>query len=288
MDFLIISGMSGAGKSEAVRILEDMGYYCMDNVPPILLSQIVGLMNDAKFSVQKVAFVADIRGRGFFESFFDGLDSLREMNINPKILFMDAQDFVLINRYKELRRPHPLSEGGLIQNGIDKERKLLSKIRKQADFLVDTSHLKKADLKAELSKLFLEEKISNLTINVCSFGFKYGTLTDADLVFDVRFIPNPFYISELKALSGEDEPVKKFVLENELTKIFLEKITELLAFLIPHYTKEGKSSLVIGVGCTGGRHRSVAIASELCKRLEKTGERAVVTHRDIMKEAICL
>lgn len=283
MDFLIITGMSGAGKSEAVRILEDMGYYCMDNVPPILLSQIASLIDSATIPIKKVAFVVDIRGREFFDSFFSGIEALKEKGIHPKILFMDAQDYILINRYKELRRPHPLSKDGLIQSGIDREREMLSDIRWEADYLIDTSHLKKSDLKIEMQKIFQEEDISNLTITICSFGFKYGTLTDADLIFDVRFIPNPYYIAELKPQTGLDEAVKAFVLKNEITEKFLEKITDLLTFLIPHYTEEGKSGLIIGIGCTGGRHRSVAIAGEIKEILEENGERVVLTHRDIKK-----
>lgn len=280
MDFLIITGMSGAGKSEAVRILEDMGYYCMDNVPPILLSQIASLIDSAK--LKKVAFVADIRGREFFESFFVGIEALKKDGITPKILFMDAQDTVLINRYKELRRPHPLSEEGLIQSGIDREREILSEIRERADYLIDTSHLKRADLKIEMYKLFKEE-ISNLTINICSFGFKYGILTDGDLIFDVRFIPNPYYLPELKPLTGEDYDVKEFVLKNDITNVFIEKTIDLLEFLVPNYINEGKSGLIIGIGCTGGRHRSVAIAGKLKDILETKGERVVLTHRDIRR-----
>ncbi|NLM05997.1 MAG: RNase adapter RapZ [Tissierellia bacterium] len=282
MEFLIISGMSGAGKSEAIKVLEDIGYFCMDNVPPMLLPQIVDLLAHQERPIEKVAVVVDIRGRGFFKNFFLSLENLRNKGINVKILFLEATDRVLVSRYKELRRPHPLTPNGMISEGIDHEREMLEDIKKNADYIIDTSTMSNTQLKSELRKLFYEgEEIGNITIVISSFGFKHGILDDADLVFDVRFIPNPYYIDELRPLTGKDEPVSKYVLENPITIEFLDKLRSMLKFLIPHYEEEGKTQLIIGIGCTGGQHRSVAIAIKLKEVLENAGERVTIEHRDV-------
>lgn len=281
MDFLIISGMSGAGKSEAVKAIEDMGYYCMDNVPSVLLPQIADLCARSERHIEKVAVVVDIRGLGFFDDLFNTMDSLKSQGIMVRVIFMEASDKVLLRRYKELRRPHPLTPGGLISDGIEKERELLAEIRSRSDDVIDTSSLTKGDLRNELMRILKGEQLSKLTISICSFGFKHGILSDADLVFDVRFIPNPFYIPELKPLTGETKEVQSYVLENSTTKEFIQKTISLLEFLIPHYTKEGKTQLIVGIGCTGGQHRSVAIATKLKQLLESVGERVTLSHRDL-------
>ncbi|CCQ97960.1 conserved hypothetical protein [[Clostridium] ultunense Esp] len=281
MEFVIITGMSGAGKSQAMKAMEDMGYYCMDNLPPTLLPKFAELCHQSKRNIDKVAVVVDIRGGIFFEDLFKGLEELNEEGIKYSILFLDALDQVLIKRYKELRRPHPLNPKGGILNGILEERKLLEEVKKKADFVIDTSKLTIGMLKEEIYKIFFEGlELRKLTISIVSFGFKHGMLLDADLVFDVRFIPNPYYVPELKDFTGEDEDVKRYVFHWDQTNIFMDKLMDMLEFLIPYYIKEGKTQLIIGIGCTGGKHRSVAIANEIEKRLKENEHRAIVSHRD--------
>lgn len=281
MEFVIITGMSGAGKSQAMKAMEDIGYYCMDNLPPALLTKFAQLCNQSKRKIEKIAIVVDIRGGIFFEDLFKGLDGLEREGITYKILYLDAADEVLIKRYKELRRPHPLNMNGSIIEGITEERKLLQNVKNNADYVIDTSRLTIGMLKEEIGKIFLKGlELSKLTISVVSFGFKHGILLDADLVFDARFISNPYYVSELRDLTGEDEKVREYVFRWEQTNIFVDKVVDLLEFLIPNYIKEGKTQLVVGIGCTGGRHRSVAIAKEIAKRLEVSGHRAIAAHRD--------
>ncbi|NLX61887.1 MAG: RNase adapter RapZ [Tissierellia bacterium] len=283
MEFVIITGMSGAGKSQAMRAMEDFGYYCMDNLPPALLTKFAQLCNQSKRKIEKVAIVVDIRGGIFFEDLFKGLEGLEKEGISYKILYLDASDEVIIKRYKELRRPHPLNIEGSIVDGIAKERKLLQNVKNRADYVIDTSRLTIGMLKEEIGKIFLKGvDLGKITISVVSFGFKHGILLDADLVFDVRFISNPHYVPELREFTGEDERVREYVFRWEQTNIFVDKVVDLLEFLIPNYIKEGKSQLVIGIGCTGGRHRSVAIANEIAKRLQKSGYRAIPSHRDYM------
>lgn len=273
--------MSGAGKSQAMKAMEDMGYYCMDNLPPTLLPKFAELCHQSKRNIDKVAVVVDIRGGIFFEDLFKGLEELNEEGIKYSILFLDALDQVLIKRYKELRRPHPLNPKGGILNGILEERKLLEEVKKKADFVIDTSKLTIGMLKEEIYKIFFEGlELRKLTISIVSFGFKHGMLLDADLVFDVRFIPNPYYVPELKDFTGEDEDVKRYVFHWDQTNIFMDKLMDMLEFLIPYYIKEGKTQLIIGIGCTGGKHRSVAIANEIEKRLKENEHRAIVSHRD--------
>lgn len=284
MDFLIITGMSGAGKSQTMKIMEDMGYYCMDNLPPNLLPQLAQLFKDSKRGIKKVAVVVDIRGGEFFYSLAKSLDGLTNMGIDYKILFLDASDNTIIKRYKELRRAHPLKLEGSIVDGIDEERKLLDTLKERAFYIIDTSNLNLAMLKEEIYKLFLKggEK-RKLTISITSFGFKNGMLMDGDLVFDVRFLPNPYYIPELKKHSGREEEIKDYVFKWPQTNIFIAKLIEMLEFLIPYYVEEGKTQLVVGIGCTGGFHRSVAITNRLAEILKDNGHRAIATHRDLKR-----
>lgn len=284
MDFLIITGMSGAGKSQTMKILEDMGYYCMDNLPPNLLPRIAELFKESKRGMKKIAVVIDTRGGEFFHSIFESLDELNTMGIGYKILFVDASDNVIIKRYKELRRVHPVKPEGRIIEGIDEERNLLQELKEKAYFIIDTSNLNLGMLKEEIYKLFLEggEK-RKLTISVTSFGFKNGVLSDADLIFDVRFLPNPFYIPELKAHSGREDEVKDYVFKWPQTNIFISKLIDMLEFLIPYYVKEGKTQLVVGIGCTGGFHRSVAMTNRLADILKDNGHRAIANHRDLKR-----
>lgn len=281
MEFLIITGMSGAGKSQAMKVMEDMNYYCMDNLPPALLTKFAELCSESKRAIDKVAVVVDIRSGKFFEHLFKGLQELNDSGIKYKILFLDAADSVLIKRYKELRRPHPLNPEGSIIEGIKEERELLDDVKKRADYIIDTSNLTLGMLKEEMSKIFLEGKESrNISLSIISFGFKHGTLLDGDLIFDVRFIPNPFYIPELREHTGEDKDVKDYVFKWPQTNIFISKVIDMLEFLIPHYIREGKTQLIVGIGCTGGVHRSVAIANKIAEVLEINGHRVAVNHRD--------
>ena len=282
MEFVIITGMSGAGKSQAVKILEDSDYYCMDNLPPALLSKFAELCIESTKPMEKVAVVLDIRGGEFFKNFFQGLDELVELNIDYKILFLDARDDVLIKRYKEHRRPHPLSQDGRLSNGIAQEREILKEIRKRADYILDTSNKRVATLRMEITNIFSNDELeSNISVSISSFGFKYGILLDADVVFDVRFIPNPYYIPELKEHSGNEDMVKEYVFKWPQTGIFINKVVDLVEYLLPFYSTERKTHLVLGIGCTGGFHRSVSIANKIGKILEVKGHQVVVNHRDL-------
>ncbi len=282
MEFLVITGMSGAGKSQAMKIMEDMNYFCMDNLPPALLTKFAELCYESKRDIEKVAVVVDIRSGEFFDSLFNGLEGLAKMGISYKILFLESSDNTLIKRYKELRRPHPLNPDGSIIEGIKEERNLLFEVKKRADYIIDTSKLSLGMLKEELRKIFIEGLMNrNLSISISSFGFKHGTLLDGDLVFDVRFIPNPYYVSELKEFTGEDENVMDYVFQWPETNIFISKVIDMLEFLIPYYIREGKTQLILGIGCTGGVHRSVAIANRIGEILKSHGHRVTVSHRDL-------
>lgn len=282
MKFLIITGMSGAGKSQAMKVMEDMGYYCMDNLPPELLPNFAELCYESKRKIDKVAVVVDIRGGEFFNRLFESLDRLQDKGIGYKILFLDASNNTLIRRYKELRRPHPVKAEGGIVDGIRKERKLLKEIKDKSYYIVDTSKLTLGMLKDELYNIFSEEEKSRrLSISITSFGFKNGILIDGDLVYDVRFLPNPYYIPELKEISGKNQETMDYVFKWPQTTIFLNKLSEMLEFLIPFYIDEGKTQLVVGIGCTGGFHRSVAIANKIGEILSENGHRAIVHHRDL-------
>lgn len=281
MEFLVITGMSGAGKSQAMNVLEDMGYYCMDNLPPALLTNFAELCLESKEEIDKVAVVVDIRSGEFFDHLFKGLQGLNDIGIDHKILFLDAKEEILVKRFKELRRPHPLNPEGSIIEGIGEEKNLLYDIKRRADHIIDTSNLTLGMLKEEISQILLSGKNPRtISISIISFGFKHGTLLDGDLIFDVRFIPNPYYIPELKEYNGSDAPVKDYVLKWPQTNMFISKTVDMLEFLIPHYTVEGKTQLIVGIGCTGGKHRSVAISNEIGEILKKNGHRVSIEHRD--------
>ena len=285
MEFVIITGMSGAGKSQAMKAMEDIGYYCMDNLPPQLLPKFAELCYESKKNIDKVAVVVDIRGGIFFGDLFEALHDLNEKGLKYRIVFLEANDNVLIKRYKELRRPHPLNPTGRIIEGIEEERRFLEEVKQSSDYIIDTSIFTIGMLKEEIAKIFLEgEESRKLTISVVSFGFKHGILFDADLVFDVRFIPNPYYVKELREFTGENKNVRDYVFKWKQTGIFIEKLKDMLEFLIPYYIEEGKSQLIIGIGCTGGKHRSVAIAREIEARLKDMGHRTIVSHRDYRLE----
>lgn len=280
---VIITGMSGAGKTVAVQSFEDLGYYCVDNLPPALLPKFLELMKDATNNIQKVALVMDLRGREFFESLFEALDKLGQENwLEEHILFLDASDQVLVSRYKETRRSHPLAHDGLPLEGIHAERTILDELRGRAQHFIDTSNLKPKELREKIVQRYGESEQEIFSIHALSFGFKYGLPIDADLVFDVRFLPNPHYVEQLRPLTGINPDVASYVFKWSDTKVFLEKTLDLLQFMLPQYKREGKSQLVIAIGCTGGQHRSVAIAEHIAKHFQKNYV-THVSHRDIDK-----
>jgi UPF0042 nucleotide-binding protein len=285
MRFVIVTGMSGAGKSLVTKFLEDIGFFCVDNLPPALIPKFAEISAQSEGKMEKIALVIDIRGGKLLHDLFPALNVIKQSGFSYEILFLEAADDVLVKRYKESRRQHPLSPEGRLIKGIKEERKALETIKSKANYIIDTSILATRQLKQEINGIFLEGKtFTGIIINIVSFGFKYGIPTDCDLVFDVRFIPNPYYIAPMKHKTGKDEMVRDFVLEASETKTFLAKLDDMLDFLIPNYINEGKSQLDIGIGCTGGRHRSVAIADELFRRLEAKLHRAVIEHRDIEKD----
>lgn len=287
MRFVVITGLSGAGKTEAIRSLEDLGFFCVDNLPPVLIAKFAELCNQTGGRISKIALVIDIRGGEFFEQLLSRLDHLEQEGIRLEILFLEASDQTLIKRFKESRRKHPLSPEDRVIKGIEEERQRLKAIRQRANYILDTSNLRPRQLKEELASLFEgDQKREGLLVSVVSFGFKYGIPLDADLIFDVRFLPNPYYNEALKDYSGENLAVRDYVMRASDTKEFLKILGQLMEFLIPRYMQEGKSNLVIGVGCTGGRHRSVIIANQLTEGLEKKGHWAIVDHRDIEKSVV--
>lgn len=280
---VIITGMSGAGKTVALQSFEDLGYFCVDNLPPALLPKFVELMSETTNKMDKVALGVDLRGREFFDHLWGALNDLTERTwIIPNILFLDAKDSTLVSRYKETRRSHPLAPTGLPLKGIEMERKLLGDMKERANLVLDTSDLKPKELREKIEGLFSTNDQHTFRVNVMSFGFKYGIPIDADLVFDVRFLPNPFYIPSMKPLTGLDEEVSSYVLKFNETHKFLEKLTDLLSFMLPHYKREGKSQLVIAIGCTGGQHRSVTLAEYMAKKLGND-YKTHVSHRDVEK-----
>lgn len=283
----MVTGMSGAGKSSVLKMLEDMGYFCVDNLPIQLILKFAQLTAESSANIDKVALGVDIRSGQNLHSLEEILEELSEANIEYEILFLDASTEVLVKRYKETRRTHPLAREGRVDKGIELERTKLEFLKKQADYIIDTSMLLVRELKGEIDKIFLsKEKYGNFYITVLSFGFKYGIPTDCDLVFDVRFLPNPYYVSELKAMSGNDEPVASFVMKTPAATEFLVKLEDMIQFLIPNYILEGKNQLVIGIGCTGGKHRSVTLANEITNRLSKLSYGVKAEHRDIEKDAL--
>ena len=285
MEFLIVTGLSGAGKSRAVDALEDIGFYCVDNIPPKLIPTFYDLCAKAGNTFSRVAVVTDIRGGDMFSSLFETLDDLKNEDKHYRILFLDANDYVLINRFKETRRKHPLAENNLgsLEQAVKLEREILRPVREKADYIIDTSFLSPAQLKERISNLFLGDASQAWMVHCVSFGFKYGIPTEADLVFDVRCLPNPFYIEELKHLTGLDEPVYSYVMKWEQTKGVVQRLISLIDYMLPLYCDEGKSQLVIAIGCTGGKHRSVALAQLLYDHLLENGHRTSVNHRDIQK-----
>lgn len=285
MKFTIVTGMSGAGKSAVLRMLEDIGYFCVDNLPPALIGKFAEICFSPDSGIDKVALGIDIRGGNLFTELFTEIELLERKGDNVNIIFLDASDETLIKRFKETRRKHPLLEEGRIQNGIKKEREVLKEAKKRARYIIDTSNLLIRDLKSEIMKIFLEgKKYENLIITVLSFGFKYGIPSDSDLVFDVRFIPNPYYIKELKEKTGNDKAIQDYVMQWDVSRNFIEKLDDMINFLIPNYIHEGKNQLVIGIGCTGGKHRSVTLANILYKRLLEEDYSVNLHHRDISKD----
>ncbi|MBR3607997.1 MAG: RNase adapter RapZ [Lachnospiraceae bacterium] len=285
MKFVVVTGMSGGGKSTAMKMLEDMGFYCVDNLPVLLIKKFTELLETPNTELEKVALGLDVRSSQDFVRVEEVLEDLKKEGYQFEILFMDADDRTLLKRYKETRRIHPLSDKNnpRIENGITKEREILTSIKKKADYVIDTSKVLTRELKEELDRIFLQNKeYNNLMINIVSFGFKNGIPQDADLVFDVRFLPNPFYIDELKHITGNDEAVQQYVMSFVEAGEFLEKLKDMLNFLIPGYIKEGKYQLVIAIGCTGGQHRSVTLANALFKEMKDKGKYGLsISHRDI-------
>lgn len=283
MRFVIVTGMSGGGKSTALRMLEDAGFYCVDNLPVPLIEKFVELIAMPNSEVTKVALGLDVRADQPFEDVQKILEKLRENAYSFEILFMEAGDAELLRRYKETRRVHPLSPDGRIEDGIRKERRILKDMKNKADYVIDTSRLLTRELKEELDRIFVRnEQYNSLMVTILSFGFKHGIPADADLVFDVRFLPNPFYIEELKYKTGNNKEVQDYVMSFEEAHIFIDKLSDMIRFLIPNYVKEGKYQLVIGIGCTGGKHRSVTFANELYSRLKDKGDYGLkIAHRDV-------
>ena len=288
MRFVIVTGMSGAGKTTALKMLEDMGYFCVDNLPIPLLTRFVEMFSEPEEEVKKIALGLDVRGGQDFTGLQEVLDEMDEKQTSYEILFLDAQDDVLIKRYKETRRQHPLSGSGRVDTGIAKEREKIMFLKMRATYILDTSKMLTRELKLELEKIFVKgESFCNLYITVMSFGFKYGIPQDSDLVFDVRFLPNPYYIDELREKTGNDPEVQDYVMENDKAREFLDKLTDMVDFLIPNFILEGKNQLVIAIGCTGGKHRSVTLANALYQKLDKQENYGVrIEHRDIGKDAI--
>ena len=277
MEFVIVTGMSGAGKSGTLKFLEDLDFYCVDNLPPKLIPTLVDICHERGSNIEKLALGIDIRGRKQFDEIVSILDSL---NYSFKILFLDAKDSILIKRYKETRRKHPLSPTSIVE-GIQKERERLNEVRNKANYIIDTSFILPKDLKERLIDIFLSDKpFSNLTITIISFGFKFGLPTDTDMVFDVRFIPNPFYIADLKDKTGNEKEVQDYVLSHEVAITFLDKLKEMIDYTIPFFIKEDKNQLIISVGCTGGKHRSVTLANKLYDHLIVAGHNVFIKHRD--------
>lgn len=282
MRFIIVTGLSGAGKTHAIRCLEDIGYFCVDNLPPALLPKFGDLCYQTDGKIDKIAMVIDIRGGEFFDDLFDSLHQLEQQNYKYEILFLEASDDVIIKRFKESRRNHPLAINRRIIDAVKEEREKLAEVKSRANNIIDTSNLTPRQLKEEIAHIFVEgQKFEGIIISVVSFGFKYGIPLESDLVFDVRFLPNPFYIDDLKEKSGIDKEVRDYVMKWPEAKEFFNKVIDMTEFLIPYYIKEGKSHLVISIGCTGGRHRSVTVANSIYETLKNNGHRVIIDHRDI-------
>ena len=283
---VIVTGMSGGGKTQASRYLEDLGYFCVDNLPPVFIPKFVELCAHAGGHVSKVVLVVDTRSREFFDTFVQVLEDMDRSDTNYEMLFMDASDAAIIRRYKETRRRHPMAPASRITEGIAKERERLAPVRAKATYIIDTSELKKVQLRDKIHRLFGTSEGEQMNINVLSFGFKFGMPLDADMVLDVRFLPNPFYIESMRHKSGAVPEVADYIAKFPVTQEFLEKLDDLLDFLVPQYVKEGKSQFVIAVGCTGGMHRSVFVAKHIFDRLGSRGYPVKLEHRDLMKNDV--
>lgn len=285
MEFLIVTGMSGAGKSRAVNSLEDIGYYCVDNLPPTLLAQFAQLFSKSREQVQKVALIVDSRGAAGVEDFDNCLRDMQAREISYRIMFLDCEDAVLVRRYKETRRRHPLTDIGdaSVSEAIARERRLLEHVKAVSDYLIDTSNLTSAQLKEQIVQMFLEMPEGAMTVQCMSFGFKYGAPNEADIVLDVRCFPNPFYVEEMKHKTGLVQEVQDFVLNCEESREFEKRMFSLVDYMLPLYRNEGKSQLVIAIGCTGGKHRSVTFTERLAAHLKEQDVPVVIHHRDIKK-----
>ena len=284
MKLVIVTGMSGAGKSTSLKMLEDMGYFCIDNLPVFLIEKFAELINTNNAELNKVAIGVDARTG--LKDMDSALKAFERNSLDYEILFLEAADDVIIKRFKETRRIHPLSPDGRVEDGIEKERKLLKYLKKNATYIIDSSQMLTRELKKEIDDIFSKNKLyGNIFITILSFGYKYGIPNDADLVFDVRFLPNPYYIEELKNLTGNDSAVQDYVMGFSEADLFLNKLEDMLEFLIPNYIIEGKNQLVVAIGCTGGKHRSVTLSNRIFERLEKSGKYGIkIDHRDIKRD----
>ena len=286
MEFIIVSGLSGAGKSTVISILEDSGFFCVDNLPPVLIPKFAELCLAGTGAYERVAMVCDIRGGQTFDALFDSLDALKEMQFDYKILFVEADTETIIKRYKETRRAHPLMTGDMtLTEAVEEERRAMEPVRARAAYIIKTTALSTKKLRDEVLSLFApnREKKEEMSISVTSFGFKYGIPMEADMVFDVRFLPNPFYVDELRPMCGLDAPVRDYIFQYQETEEFMGHLERLMTFLLPRFVEEGKSALVIAVGCTGGRHRSVAVTRALAQTIRKLGYNAGENHRDMTR-----
>ena len=283
---IIVTGMSGSGKTQACRCLEDLGYFCVDNLPPVFIPKFVELCSHAASHVNKVVFVVDTRSREFFDNLVQILEDMDKKNLEYEMLFIDASDDAIIRRYKETRRRHPMAPSSRISDGVARERARLESVRGKATYLIDTSNMSKAELRDKIKLLFGKTDGAGMNISVLSFGFKFGMPMDADIVLDVRFLPNPFYVESLKHKSGSVAEVAEYIREKPVTQEFLKRLDNLVEFLVPQYVKEGKSQLVIAVGCTGGMHRSVFIAKHLFDLIANNGYTVNLEHRDLMKNDV--
>jgi UPF0042 nucleotide-binding protein len=280
LQLVVVTGLSGSGKSSAIRVLEDLGFYCIDNMPVALISRFVELWESSREEVRRVALGIDVRARHFLDEFPRVFDELRAARIALEVLYLEASDDVLLQRFSETRRPHPAALGGVLKDGIQRERERLQALREVADRILDTSALTVHELRAALRELVERPEAGTMTVSLVSFGYKYGLPSDADLALDCRFLPNPFFVEELRHLIGTDAPVAEYVLRREETQEFLARVTDLLEYTLPRYQREGKSYLTIALGCTGGRHRSIVLVEELRRRLTERGHRVLVRHRD--------
>ena len=284
MKLIIVTGVSGAGKSQAVNILEDIGFFCVDNLPPVLIPKFLEMCKMSEEKTEKVAIVVDTRGGKFFDASTDVLATIEEAGYNYEILFLEASDNALIKRYTLTRRRHPLALNEKVTDGIQRERKKLEVLKKRANYVIDTTNLSVKQLRQEILNIFEDGGyFEGMFIQIMSFGFKHGIPSDVDLVFDARFLPNPYHVDALRDFTGKDEKIKEYVMQFKETEIFLQKLVDYLEFVIPEYIKEGRSQLIIGMGCTGGKHRSVVITEELSRRLNNNGHKVQFVHRDIEK-----